>query len=117
MDAAELVYLVLGSTVVGALISSLFTRKSAKESNDIQLLDRAYKEIERLDDRIVELEGVARDLRGKLNDVDNKYQQSETERRRLVKQLDDTLWELQETRKELNKVKEEIKGGSHEANR
>lgn len=114
MEAGELITLVLGSTVLGAFISSFFTRKSAKESNDIQLLDRAYKEIERLDDRIVELEEVARSLRSKLDDKDHMYEQSERERRRLVKQLDDTLWELQETRKELNKVKEEIKGGQNE---
>lgn len=109
METKDLISLLLTSGVLGAFISAILTRKSAKESNDIQLLDRAYKEIERLDDRIVELELVARELRGKLEDKDYMYQKSEKERRRLVKQLDDTLWELEETRKELKKVKEEMK--------
>lgn len=113
MEPAELVSLVFGSTVLGAVISSLFTRKTAKESNDIQLLDRAYKEIERLDDRINELETVASKLRTKLQDKDYKYRQSESERRRLVKQLDETLWELEETRKKLNRMKEEFRGGQN----
>lgn len=113
MSPFELVTLVMGSSVVGALISSLFTRKSAKESNDIDLLDRAYKEIERLDDRINELEDVASELRTKLKDKDYMYQQSEKDRLRLVKQLEDTLWELEETRKKLNHMKEEFKGGQN----
>lgn len=54
MDAGTVIGLVLGSTVISGLISSAFTRKSAKESNGIDLLDRAYKEIERLDDRLAE---------------------------------------------------------------
>ena len=54
MDVSTVIGLVLSSTVIGALISGVFTRKSAKESNKIDLLDRAYKEIERLDEQVAE---------------------------------------------------------------
>ena len=54
MDVSTVIGLVLSSTVIGALISGAFTRTSAKESNDINLLDRAYKEIERLDEQVAE---------------------------------------------------------------
>lgn len=52
MDVSTVIGLVLSSTVIGALISGAFTRISAKESNNINLLDRAYKEIERLDELV-----------------------------------------------------------------
>lgn len=54
MDVSTVIGMVLSSTVIGALISGAFTRVSEKESNDINLLDRAYKEIERLDDQVAE---------------------------------------------------------------
>lgn len=48
--------LAIGSGGIGALVSAFFTRKSQKESTEIDLLDRAYKEISRLDKKIDELE-------------------------------------------------------------
>lgn len=63
MDAPTIISLVLGSTVIGALISSLFTRQSAKETHDINLLDRAYKEIERLDGMVEERDREIKRLR------------------------------------------------------
>lgn len=111
MSLEVLIGLVLGSSVLGALISSAFTRRSAKESNEIQLLDRAYKEINRLDDRVEELKEVAKELRIELSNKDDLYRRTEQERKRLVKQLDETLWELDETKKELEEAKKRLKGG------
>ena len=54
MDVSTVIGLVLSSTVIGALISGAFTRTSEKENNNINLLDRAYKEIERLDEQVAE---------------------------------------------------------------
>lgn len=51
-----LVGLLIGGGGVTGLLSAYFTRKSSKEKNDIELLDRAYAEISRLDARIKELE-------------------------------------------------------------
>ena len=49
MTLSELVQLAAGSTVIGTIISVVFTRVTNKEKHDIDLLDRAYKEINRLD--------------------------------------------------------------------
>lgn len=108
MDTWQLITLILSSSVIGAVISSIFTRRSAKEGNDIQLLDRAYKEIERLDDRIIELKGITNKLKAQLDSKNLLYERSETQRQQLIKQLDETLWELEETRKELNEAKKRI---------
>jgi len=58
MDVNTVIGLVLSSTVIGALISGAFTRISEKENNNINLLDRAYKEIERLDAQVSERDGI-----------------------------------------------------------
>lgn len=56
MTAETILALIIGGGGIGAIVSALLTRKSAKEGTDLQLLDRAYKEIERLDEKIAELE-------------------------------------------------------------
>lgn len=61
--------LLIGGGGIGALVSAWLTRKSAKESTDIQLLDRAYKEIERLDLRIDELEEELRKEKGENSEL------------------------------------------------
>lgn len=56
MNIESIILLFVGGGGIGALISAWFTRKSEKESTEIDLLDRAYKEIGRLDAKIDELE-------------------------------------------------------------
>lgn len=56
MNAETIIALIVGSGGFGALISAILTRKSKKESTEIDLLDRAYKEINRLDIVIDKLE-------------------------------------------------------------
>lgn len=56
MNLESILLLFIGGGGVGALVSAFFTRKSQKESTEIDLLDRAYKEINRLDMKIDELE-------------------------------------------------------------
>lgn len=73
MDAPTIISLVLGSTVLGAIISSLFTRKTDKEAHNINLLDRAYKEIERLD-------GMVEDRDRIIDDKDERIAELEKER-------------------------------------
>lgn len=104
MSIQDVLVIILSSTVLGTIISSIFTRKSNKESNDIQLLDRAYKEIERLDD-------IVRTLREQLSDKDYLLSQSESQRRDLVRQLDDALWKLERAHEEIGRIKNEYKKG------
>ncbi|SFH73686.1 hypothetical protein [Pisciglobus halotolerans] len=56
MSIEWLIGLLIGGGGATGLLSAFFTRKSAKEKREIDLLDRAFKEIERLDVRIKELE-------------------------------------------------------------
>lgn len=56
MELNELLTILIGGGGVGAIIAAVMTRQTAKDQNKIDLLDRAYKEIERLESKIDELE-------------------------------------------------------------
>lgn len=56
MGLQELLTVLIGGGGIGAIIAALMTRQTAKDQNKIDLLDRAYKEIERLEVKIDELE-------------------------------------------------------------
>ena len=56
MEVNELLTILIGGGSVGAIIAAIMTRQTAKDKNKIDLLDRAYKEIERLEAKIDELE-------------------------------------------------------------
>lgn len=56
MGLQELLTVLIGGGGIGAIIAALMTRQTAKDKNKIDLLDRAYKEIERLETKINELE-------------------------------------------------------------
>ena len=56
MGLNELLTILIGGGGVGAIIAAVMTRQTAKDQNKIDLLDRAYKEIERLEGKIDELE-------------------------------------------------------------
>ena len=102
MTLSELVQLAAGSTVIGTIISVVFTRLTNKEKHDIDLLDRAYKEINRLD-------SIVKMLKSDLDD--EKYMRKKTEKERdfLQKQLDNVLWELEESKHEIERLLEKLK--------
>jgi len=81
MDVSTVIGLVLSSTVIGALISGVFTRVSAKETNDINLLDRTYKEIERLDEQVWERDRMLAEKDRMLAEKDRIIARLEKERR------------------------------------
>ena len=56
MSFDDLLTVLIGGGGVGAIIAAIMTRQTAKDQNKIDLLDRAYKEIERLEAKIDELE-------------------------------------------------------------
>ena len=67
MELNELLTVFIGGGGVGAIIAAIMTRQTAKDKNKIDLLDRAYKEIERLEAKIDELEEELRSERS-MND-------------------------------------------------
>ena len=67
MGLQELLTVLIGGGGIGAIIAALMTRQTAKDKNKIDLLDRAYKEIERLEIKIDELEEELRSERS-MND-------------------------------------------------
>lgn len=56
MELNEILTVLIGGGGIGAIIAAVMTRQTAKDQNKIDLLDRAYKEIERLEAKIDELE-------------------------------------------------------------
>ncbi len=67
MGLNELLTILIGGGGVGAIVAAVMTRQTAKDQNKIDLLDRAYKEIERLEAKIDELEEELRSERS-MND-------------------------------------------------
>ena len=56
MGLQELLIVLLGGGGIGAIIAAIMTRQTAKDQNKIDLLDRAYKEMERLEGKLKEAE-------------------------------------------------------------
>lgn len=56
MGLQELLTILIGGGGIGAIIAALMTRQTAKDQNKIDLLDRAFKEIERLETKLKEAE-------------------------------------------------------------
>ena len=56
MGIQELLTVLIGGGSVGAIIAAIMTRQTAKDQNKIDLLDRAYKEMERLEGKLKEAE-------------------------------------------------------------
>lgn len=90
MSVEWLIGLLIGGGGAAGILSAFFTRKSAKEKTDIDLLDRAYKEIERLDARIKELEE-ALAKSGKENEelknIINEMKKDKTNLKNIIKKL------------------------------
>ncbi len=92
----QIVTLFLGSSVIGTVISVWFTRKTAKEKNAFEMIDRLYKEIERLDKIVIFLRG--------------QLEKSETENRELRNELEEVERELADARNELDRLKKNMEG-------
>lgn len=56
MGFDDLLTVLIGGGGVGAIIAAIMTRQTAKDKNKIDLLDRAFKEIERLEAKLKEAE-------------------------------------------------------------
>ncbi len=54
MSLEAVLALLIGGGGLGAFITAWLTRLSDKDAHELQLLDRAYKEIERLDAELLE---------------------------------------------------------------
>lgn len=65
MTLENILLLFIGGGGIGAILSAWFTRKSNQESTEIDLLDRAYIEIGRLDGKIDALEAELREKKTK----------------------------------------------------
>ena len=89
MNWSTALALLIGGGGIGTLISAAFTRMSSKESNEIDLLDRAYEEIRRLDEIIDELK----------EELGNEREDNR-ELERIIKKLEDKIKGL------LNKIEE-----------
>lgn len=96
----QIVAIFLGSGVIGTVISVWFTRKTAKEKNAFEMIDRLYKEIERLDAIVKTLRASNELLEGDNRDLRN--------------QLDEAERQLADARNELDQIKKEHGGRYHE---
>lgn len=56
MELNEILTVLIGGGGIGAIIAAIMTRQTAKDKNKIDLLDRAFKEIERLEAKLKEAE-------------------------------------------------------------
>lgn len=56
MELNELLTILIGGGGIGAIIAAIMTRQTAKDQNKIDLLDRALKEIVRLEAKLKEAE-------------------------------------------------------------
>lgn len=86
-----LIGLFIGTGGAGAILSAYFTHKSNNQNHELNLLDRARVEIERLDAKIKELEkevdekdeensilkGIIQDLRFQMNELKSTIKKGE----------------------------------------
>lgn len=68
MDLTKILALLIGGGGIGSLVSAFLTRKTEKDKIEISLLDRAYEEINRLNE-------VTADLRNQLEESEGKNKQ------------------------------------------
>ncbi len=93
MGLQELLIVLIGGGGVGAIISALMTRQTAKDKNKIDLLDRAFKEIERLE--------------GKLKEAEEELEKEQNENDELRKVLTELKEQVSNLRIELQQLKGE----------
>lgn len=68
MNLTAILALLIGGGGIGSLVSAFLTRKTEKDKIEISLLDRAYEEINRLNE-------VTADLRNQLEESEGKNKQ------------------------------------------
>lgn len=68
MNLTAILALLIGGGGIGSLVSAFLTRKTEKDKIEISLLDRAYEEINRLNE-------VTADLRSQLEESEGKNKQ------------------------------------------
>lgn len=92
----QIILAAFGSGILGTGVSIYFTRRTSKEENEFKMVDRLYKEIERLD-AIVKtlrasnefLEGDNRELRNLLNEAERQLADARNELDRIKKKRDE----------------------------
>ncbi|MEC6747323.1 hypothetical protein VXN63_02130 [Marinilactibacillus sp. XAAS-LB27] len=92
----QILAIAFSSGILGTIISVYFTRRTSKEENEIKMLDRLYKEIERLDaivktlrTSIEVLEGDKRDLRNQLDEAERQLSDARNELDQLKKSMEE----------------------------
>lgn len=100
----DIVLILAGGGTVGAIISTLFARMNHKDSIEVDLLDRAYTEINRLDKRVQEL----RRLEGLVNSLEFQLQVSENKNKELQKLVDELKEVISELKLELKATIEQF---------
>lgn len=96
MNWETILALLIGGSGLGGWISSILSRRSQKESNDIDLLDRAYTEITRLDEIIDELKKELRNERGDKRELKRIIDKLETKVQELKNEIDEYERQLDE---------------------
>lgn len=90
MSLSELLYALIGGSGIGAIIAAIFSRKTAKEKHKIDLLDRAFKEIERLEKN-------NRDLKAEIDLIESELNDSKREKyelKRIIRENDSLIESL-----------------------
>lgn len=90
----QIISIAFGSGIIGTVLSVYFTRRTSKEENEIKMIDRLYKEIERLD-------AIVKTLRASIESL-------EGDKRDLRRQLDSAERELATARNELDQLKKSM---------
>lgn len=80
MGIKEVLILLIGGGGIGSMVSAFLTRKTDKDKIEISLLDRAYEEIDRLNN-------VAEDLRRQLKKQNNENEELKSIINRLEKSI------------------------------
>lgn len=93
MDISELLAVLIGGGSVGAIIAAYMTRQTEKDQNKMDLLDRTYKEIERLE--------------AKLREAEAEMEEKEEENYELRR----VIFELKEQLSTLRMELQQLKGG------
>lgn len=93
MEVNELLTILIGGGGVGAIVAAIMTRETAKDKNKIDLLDRALKEIVRLE--------------AKLKEAEDELDKEQNENYELRKVLFDLKEQVSALRNELKSLKGE----------
>lgn len=93
MEVNELLTILIGGGGVGAIVAAIMTRETAKDKNKIDLLDRALKEIVRLE--------------AKLKEAEDELDKEQNENYELRKVLFDLKEQVSNLRSELKTLKGE----------